>query len=133
MILTRKVRLDGLSDVQIVDRFVLLAYERRAAFIDGKIRRNNHLVDRLRETFEELAKRPGERWRLLLPLLKHPHVGIRLHAASFCLSGAPELCVPVLRLIESQMRSTDALDAWWALKRAGYGELGDTLAVNPPR
>ena len=133
MISARKVRLDGLSDAQLVDRFALLAFERRAAYIDGNIRRSNHLVDRLRETFEELAKRPGERWRLLLPLLKHPHGGIRLYAASVCLRRAPEPCIPVLRLIESEDRSVDALDAWWTLKQAGYGERGDKLAVNPPR
>jgi hypothetical protein len=131
MISSRKIALGHLIGAQLVDRFVLLAVESPLANLDRRRLRRNALMLRLYEVVEELKRRPGERWRLLLPLLRHPNPEVRLRVAEACIEFAPERCLPLLQAWSDGPGGYFAAEAGWAIEMAGLGPFRLDLMVKP--
>lgn len=86
---------------------------------------------RLYDVMEELKRRPGELWRLLLPILRHLKPEVRLRAAEACIEFALEPCIPILE----HMQNTDTFyfgpEAWWVLEMAGHGPGRFDIVIKP--
>lgn len=131
MISARKVALEHLIGAQLVDRFVLLAVESQLANIVRRRQRRNALMLRLYEVMEELKRRPGERWRLLLPILRHPNPEVRLRAAEACIEFAPERCLPLLQPWADSAGGYFGLEAGLIIDMAGLGPNRFDIVVKP--
>jgi hypothetical protein len=86
---------------------------------------------RLYEVTEELKRRPGERLRLLLPLLRHPNTETRLRAAEACIELAPERCIPMLQAWANGADGYFGPKAWWVIEMAGHGPGRFDIVIKP--
>ena len=93
------MKVDLLSDEQLVAEFAALARERGSAVLDGEVGRANRAYGRLDAVDKELRSRgPGARAKLL-PLLENRDRLVRYYAAMRLLAVAPERAREVIEWI----------------------------------
>ena len=86
-------------------------------YISGDSRKRNKLIFVNREICIELASRPGDERRALLPLLKDENPHVRLQAAKEAYPVAPTECRTCLEAIKAAKLPDQSLDAGMTLWR----------------
>jgi hypothetical protein len=86
-------------------------------YISGNTRKRSKLIFANRDICIELANRPGDERRALLPLLKHENPQVRLQAAKEAYPVAPAECRACLEAIRAAKLPDQSLSAGMTLWR----------------
>lgn len=117
----KRVKLEEMSDQQLLERFVAIALEQDQAILYDDNARYNRLYDRMGDVRQELKSRPGDGRRALTALFNHPNAQVRLKAAITTLVMAREAARTVLQEISDRHEYPQAADARGMLRALDEG------------
>lgn len=124
----------GISEAKVnelLDRYVSLSVERgRALYLCESSAKVNRLGDRIFDISDELKRRPGDQWRVLIELFAHPDMYVRFNAATSLIGIVPEQARQVIQDIADARVFPLAGHAGMYLSLYD-GELSDMLKKNP--
>ena len=107
----KRMPVSEMTDNQLVERFLVIAFEQDQAMLYDDNARYNRLYDKMKDVERELKQRPGDQRRVLLPLFEHENLQVQLRAALATLAVAPEASRVVLQRLSDRNRYPQAADA----------------------
>jgi hypothetical protein len=110
------VRIQNLTNEQLVEQFVEIALDQESALFKRETSKFNRLFDRKIDIVNELKSRAGDQRRLLLNLFNHANIQVRLNAAKATLAVAPQTARTQLQVIRDSKEYPQAFDAGMAIR-----------------
>ena len=117
----KRVKLEGMSVQQMVQRFIAIALEQDEALLMNDIAEVSRLFWQLEAVEEELKVREGDQRRALLPLYEHPNMQVRLKAVKATLAVAPDTARRMLQAIADSREYPQAGEAGMSIDNLALG------------
>lgn len=112
----RMTEIPKAAPVALVEAYLAIGLRQGQAIEKFDNRTYNRLYPKRRAIATELLSRPGDHWRLLLPLLEHADWQVRLNTAQDLRKMAPDECRRALETIDASNRYPYAADARLSLR-----------------
>jgi len=119
-------KLKGMTDADLVKRFVEIAIAQDHASLRQEISKYNHLYGHMEAVVQELRSRQGDQRRALLALYDYTNAQVRLKAAVATLAVAPEAARRELEKIAASKEFPQAGDAGMTLSGLDDGTFKPT-------
>lgn len=117
----RRVNLSLLTVPELVERFTACGLEQFNAQWHGDIAKYNRLYDEVVRIKDELARRPGDERKALVPLFNHSNPQVRLNAAQRALAVAPAAARAALQVLWDRKEFPQAAHACQSLMALDEG------------
>jgi hypothetical protein len=111
----KRVKLQDMTETQLLDRFTAIGIEQDQALLSRQHAKFNRLFDKMVAIEDELKARDGDQRRGLLSLYTHPNAQVRLNAIKATLAVAPEVARRALQALADSREYPQAADAGMSL------------------
>lgn len=115
-------RMNRMTVEELVEQFTSLCLQQFKAELRNEYSKENALILRSVAVADELKARDGDERRALVPLLSHPNPQVRLMAAEFTLSLAPNAARQTLQDIWDRKEFPQAAQAMGTLLALDRGD-----------